>query len=162
MAAYKILIVEDDRNLQDTLAYNLRHEQYDVVQASDGLEAVEIARKEKPDLMILDLMLPEQSGLEVCRILRKEMTTPILMLTARSEEVDKIIGLEVGADDYMTKPFSIRELIARVRAMLRRTEMNISETAKTTKVIQLDNLTIDTEKHQAILNGKELEMSPKE
>ena len=162
MATYKILVVEDDRNLQDTLAYNLKHEHYNVILASDGVEAIETARKEKPDLMILDLMLPEQSGLEVCRILRKEMTLPILMLTARSEEVDKIIGLEIGADDYMTKPFSIRELIARVRAMLRRAEMNVTDTADTAEVITIDTLKIDTKKHQAVLDGKELDMSPKE
>src|SRR3990172_1487467 len=116
----KILIVEDDRNLSDTIKYNLHKEGYELATAADGAQALEIARREKPDLIILDVMLPEVSGLEVCRILRKEMTTPILMLTARVEETDKIVGLEIGADDYMTKPFSLRELIARVRAMLRR------------------------------------------
>ena len=119
----KILIVEDDRNLLDTLKYNLGKEGYDVVTAEDGAEALDIARKEKPDLIILDIMLPKMSGFEVCRILRKEMSVPILMLTAKVDETDKIVGLEIGADDYMTKPFSLRELLARVRAMLRRAKM---------------------------------------
>ena len=116
----KVLIVEDDPNLLETLKYNLKKESYDVVTAIDGEQALEVARKEKPDLIILDIMLPKLSGFEVCRILRKEMTAPILMLTAKADETDKIVGLEIGADDYVTKPFSMRELIARVRAMLRR------------------------------------------
>ena len=123
MADNKILIVEDDANLLETLKYNLRKEGYDVVTASDGEQALEVARREKPDLLILDIMLPKINGFEVCRILRKEMTVPILMLTAKADETDKIVGLEIGADDYMTKPFSMRELLARVRAMLRRTKM---------------------------------------
>ncbi|MBN2240709.1 MAG: response regulator transcription factor [Dehalococcoidales bacterium] len=162
MPANKVLIIEDDRNLLDTLAYNLRREQYTVITSSDGLEAVELARSEKPDLMVLDIMLPGQSGLEVCRIVRKEMTLPILMLTAKNEEVDKIIGLEIGADDYMTKPFSMRELIARIRAMLRRLEMSSIQKPGTEKIIIIDNLEIDTERHRATLTGVELELSPKE
>ena len=120
----KILIVEDDRNLLATLRYNLLKESYDVITAVDGTKAVEIARSEKPALIILDVMLPELNGFEVCRILRKEMTAPILMLTAKTEEIDKIVGLEIGADDYMTKPFSMRELLARLKAMLRRVDMS--------------------------------------
>ena len=123
MADNKILVVEDDPNLLETLKYNLRKEGYDVVTASDGEQAIAVARREKPDLIILDIMLPKMNGFEVCRILRKEMTVPILMLTAKADETDKIVGLEIGADDYMTKPFSMRELLARVRAMLRRTKM---------------------------------------
>src|SRR4030043_146976 len=123
MADNKVLIVEDDANLLETLKYNLRKEGYDVVTANNGEQAIEIAWKEKPDLIILDIMLPKMNGFEVCRILRKEMTVPILMLTAKADETDKIVGLEIGADDYMTKPFSMRELLARVRAMLRRTKM---------------------------------------
>src|SRR3972149_4184671 len=116
----KILIVEDDQNLLDTLKYNLLKEGYEVVTAVDGAEALYVARREKPNLIILDVMLPKVSGFEVCRILRKEMTVPILMLTAKTEETDKIVGLEIGADDYMTKPFSLRELLARVGALLPR------------------------------------------
>ena len=112
MAGSRILIVEDDHNLLTTLEYNLLKEGYQVITTVDGAQALEITRNERPDLIILDLMLPKLSGFEVCRILRKEMTVPILMLTARTEEVDKIVGLEIGADDYMTKPFSMRELLS--------------------------------------------------
>jgi DNA-binding response OmpR family regulator len=162
MSDKKILIVEDDRNLLDTLAYNVKKEGYDVVTSINGEEAVESARKENPDLIVLDLMLPGLNGLEVCRILRKEMTVPILMLTARNEEVDKIIGLEVGADDYMTKPFSMRELIARIRAMLRRAGMTITQPDSVDKTITIGTLEIDTERHRMTVSSKELELSPKE
>jgi two-component system OmpR family response regulator len=158
----KILVVEDDRNLLDTLQYNLRREGYEVITSADGENAVEAARRETPDLIVLDIMLPKLSGLEVCRILRKEMTVPILMLTARDEEVDKIVGLEIGADDYMTKPFSMRELLARIRAMLRRSEMMVPQPADSTGVIKIGKLTIETERHQVTLGDKELDLSPKE
>jgi two-component system OmpR family response regulator len=157
----KILVVEDDRNLLDTLKYNLRKEGYNAVAAIDGAEALDVARREKPDLIILDIMLPKLSGFEVCRILRKEMTVPILMLTAKTEEVDKIVGLEIGADDYMTKPFSMRELLARLGAMLRRTEMAI-QPAWGEKVLRIADLEIDIARHKAFLGGTALELSPKE
>jgi DNA-binding response OmpR family regulator len=162
MSDKKILIVEDDRNLLDTLVYNVKKEGYDVVTSINGEEAVESARKENPDLIILDIMLPKLNGLEVCRILRKEMTVPILMLTARNEEVDKIIGLEVGADDYMTKPFSMRELIARIRATLRRAGMTVAQPDSVEKTIKIGTLEVDTERHRITVSGKELELSPKE
>jgi DNA-binding response OmpR family regulator len=162
MSDKKILIVEDDRNLLDTLVYNVKKEGYDVVTSINGEEAVESARKENPDLIILDIMLPKLNGLEVCRILRKEMTVPILMLTARNEEVDKIIGLEVGADDYMTKPFSMRELIARIRAILRRADMTVAQPDSVEKTIKIGTLEVDTERHRITVSGKELELSPKE
>jgi DNA-binding response OmpR family regulator len=115
-----ILLVEDDEVLQQTLAFNLKKEGYTVATATDGVTALEMARKGLPNLIILDLMLPELDGLSLCRILRREMEAPIIILTARSGEVDKIIGLESGADDYITKPFSLGEFLARVRAALRR------------------------------------------
>ena len=118
--AIAILIVEDDETLQETLAYNLEREGYRVASAKDGPGGLELAREQQPDLVILDVMLPELDGLSVCRILRREMDVPIIMLTARSSEVDKIIGLDSGADDYITKPFSLGEFLARVRAALRR------------------------------------------
>jgi len=157
----KILIVEDDRNLLDSLRYNLRKEGYSVVTAVDGAEALEVARREKPDLIILDIMLPKLSGFEVCRILRKEMTTPILMLTAKDEEIDKVVGLEIGADDYMTKPFSMRELLARVGAMLRRSEMAVGP-AVAAEVLIIGDLEIDVARHRASLGGTTLELTPKE
>ena len=162
MAIDKIVIVEDDPNLLATLKYNLQKERYDVVTAVDGAEAVETARKEKPDLIILDVMLPIMNGFEVCRILRKDMTVPILMLTAKAEETDKIVGLEIGADDYMTKPFSMRELLARMRAMLRRTRMTIPELTDETAILSIKDLEIDPARHRASLRKTALNLTPKE
>jgi two-component system OmpR family response regulator len=155
----KILVVEDDANLLETVRYNLLKEGYETVTAIDGEQAVDAARREKPDLIILDIMLPKLNGFEVCRILRKEMTVPILMLTAKADETDKIIGLEIGADDYMTKPFSMRELIARVHAMLRRAKISVSPTPQSIKIGALE---IDTSRHMASISGASLELSPKE
>lgn len=162
MAGSKILVVEDDQNLLDVLEYNLKQEGYQVVKATDGVQALETARSSNPDLIILDVMLPKLSGFEVCRILRKETTVPILMLTAKSEEVDKIVGLEIGADDYVTKPFSMRELLARIRAMLRRTEMAEQKPLGKETVYRVGNLEINTGRRQATLDGKVLELAPKE
>ena len=162
MVAAKVLIVEDDANLLAALKYNLEREGYEVATAVDGIEAVEIARKWKMGLIILDVMLPKLSGFEVCRILRKEMTVPILMLTARDEEVDKIVGLEIGADDYVTKPFSMRELLARIRAMLRRDEMARIQLNGEEETLKINDLEIDSERHQVLLRGTALELSPKE
>jgi two-component system OmpR family response regulator len=162
MATTRILVVEDDPNLLATLRYNLLKEGYDVVTAVDGIEALEVARREGPGLIVLDVMLPKMSGFEVCRILRGEMTVPILMLTAKSEEVDKIVGLEIGADDYMTKPFSMRELLARIRAMLRRAEMARLQPVSEEPALKIGDLEIDTARHRAFLKGSALELSPKE
>jgi len=160
--AAKILIVEDDLNLLSTLKYNFVKEGYEVITAVDGSGALETARREKPELIILDVMLPGLSGFEVCRILRKETNVPILMLTARVEEVDKIVGLEIGADDYVTKPFSMRELLARIRAMLRRAEMTKLEPGLKPKPLKIGGLEIDSARHRALLRGTTLELSPKE
>ena len=165
MTGSKILIVEDDRTLLDVLKYNLTKEGYSLVAAIDGIQALELARSEKPDLIILDIMLPKLGGFEVCRVLRKEMTVPILMLTAKVDETDKVVGLEIGADDYMTKPFSLRELVARIRAMLRRAEMLKQETLSKETIspaIQIADLTIDFARHQAFLGGSVLHLSPRE
>jgi two-component system OmpR family response regulator len=133
-----------------------------VATAADGAEAVETARRERPDLIVLDIMLPVLSGFEVCRILRNEMVVPILMLTAKVEEMDKIVGLEIGADDYMTKPFSMRELLARVRAMLRRAKMSGPAPVEDLDVIRINQLEIDPARHKALLNGAALTLTPKE
>jgi two-component system OmpR family response regulator len=162
MAGSKILIVEDEPNLLATLKYNLIKEGYSVVTADDGARAVEIAQSQKPDLIILDLMLPVLSGFEVCRILRKDMSVPIMMLTAKTEEVDKIVGLEIGADDYMTKPFSMRELLARLRAMLRRAGMAGPQQAEKPALLKIGDLEIDTGRHQALLRSMPLDLTPKE
>ncbi len=119
----KVLVVEDERNLRETLTYNLHREGYQALGVGDGRAAIEAARRERPDLILLDLMLPEIDGFEVCRTVRGEMSTPILILTARDSEVDTVLGLELGADDYVTKPFALRPLLARVKALLRRAEM---------------------------------------
>jgi len=163
MVGSKVLVVEDDRTLLEVLQYNLTKEGYDVLTASDGAKGLETARSHKPDLVILDVMLPKIDGYEVCRILRKEMTVPILILTARTEETDRVVGLEVGADDYVTKPFSMRELMARVRAMLRRIEMMKRE-ADTASVassssFKIGEFEIDIARHKVFHGGVAVELS---
>ncbi|MBE9478142.1 MAG: response regulator transcription factor [Chloroflexi bacterium] len=161
MACGRILIVEDDATLLEVLKYNLAREDHDVITAVDGAQALEQARKEQPDLIILDIMLPKLNGLEVCRILRKEMTVPILMLTARDEEIDKVVGLEIGGDDYMTKPFSMRELLARTRAMLRRAEMTKAKPPDRDAPIRVNDLEIDTARRRASVGRSVLDLTPK-
>lgn len=167
MASEKVLIVEDDKTMLGVLKYNLFKEGYDVITAVDGVQAVEVARSEKPELIVLDIMLPKLDGLEVCRILRKEMTVPILMLTAKTEEIDKVVGLEIGADDYVIKPFSMRELLARVRAMLRRAGMMKHEASSIGKEaapssIKIGDLEIDLARYQVSLGGSILDLTLKE
>ena len=155
----KVLVAEDDRTLQDVLRFNLSKEGYSVIQAFSGTEALKQARQSRPDLILLDIMLPELSGLEVCRILRQETRVPILLLTAKSDEVDKVVGLEMGADDYITKPFGMKELLARLRAHLRRTEM---KTDAPSALLKLAGLSIDIPRHQVSKDGKPLILTPKE
>lgn len=141
----KVLLAEDDRTLQDVLCFNLVKEGHGVIQAFSGSEALSQARKEHPDLILLDIMLPELSGLEVCRILRLETSAPIILLTAKGDEIDKVVGFEMGADDYLTKPFSMQELLARVRAHLRRMQMVTSDGEAP---IHAAGLVIDIPRHQ--------------
>ena len=155
----KILIVEDDPNLLEALKYNVSKEGYDTVTAIDGVQALEVARTNKPDLIVLDIMLPKMSGFEVCRILRKEMSVPILILTARDDEVDKVVGLDFGADDYMTKPFGMRELLARIRAMLRRVEI---QTAIPETPLKFGDIEVDIDHHVITKAGNILSLTPKE
>ncbi len=163
-----VLVVEDEPSLQDTLTYNLKKEGYAVEAVGDGRSALEAARRLKPDLIVLDIMLPKLDGFEVARILRKEMTTAILMLTARDDEIDRVVGLEVGADDYLTKPFSMRELLARVKAQLRRTRMLREEMEKTNasapphETLTFDNLVINLTRREVTLNDQPLQLKPKE
>jgi DNA-binding response OmpR family regulator len=163
----KILIIEDDTALRETLKYNLSHQDYSVEAVGDGLLGLEKARKIHPDLVLLDLMLPGLDGIEVCRLLRQEMNIPILILTARDDEIDRVIGLEIGADDYITKPFSMRELMARVKAHLRRErlirEQVGTEQAVTTQgVLTINNLSLDLGRREVLLNGDPLALKPKE
>lgn len=165
-----ILVVEDEISLQETLAYNLEKQGYVVHTAATGGQALEVAREIKPDLILLDIMLPEMDGFEVCRTLRQEMNTPILMLTARDDEIDRVVGLEVGADDYLTKPFSMRELLARVKAMLRRVRLikedasarSAQDTLLTNDSMVFGNLEINPVRREILLNGKPLAVKPKE
>jgi len=157
-----ILVVDDNQENLELLQAYLEDIDCRTVPARDGLQAMEIIADSPPDLILLDVMMPKMSGFEVCRILRKETNVPILVLTAKAEEVDKIVGLEIGADDYMTKPFSMRELLARIRAMLRRAEMAKLETQLKPEPLKIGNLEIDSARHRASLRGRELELSPKE
>ncbi len=162
MAANKILVVEDEATLREMLQFNLEKEGYSVITAGDGVTALKLARSEHPDLIVLDIMLPELDGFEVCRILRREMTVPILMLTAKEDEIDRVLGLELGADDYMTKPFSMRELKARVKAMLRRMSMLQPPSEATIDIISAEDLTIDLNRHRVSIKGAVVEMKPRE
>jgi len=169
----KVLVVEDEPTLLETLEYNLNRQGYDVKTAADGNTALDVARSEKPDLIVLDVMLPGMDGLDVCRILRQEMSVPIIMLTARADEVDKVVGLEVGADDYLTKPFSMRELMARVKAMLRRVRMDQEHVAtqesdvdkdrvRGSEQLIFDNLLIDLTRREVKFREEVIHLKPKE
>ncbi|MBI4201611.1 MAG: response regulator transcription factor [Chloroflexi bacterium] len=163
MASPTVLVIEDEENLLQALRYNLSREGYQVTTAQDGERGLETARSIRPDLVILDVMLPRMDGFDVCRILRKESTVPILMLTARDEEIDRVVGLELGADDYVPKPFSMRELMARVKAMLRRSRMAPEALANDLpKVLRSGDLEIDLTSHIARLDNQTLDLKPKE
>ncbi|HHX41911.1 MAG TPA: response regulator transcription factor [Armatimonadetes bacterium] len=155
----KVLIIEDEQAIADSVAYSLAKEGFEVRTATDGAEGLALAEAEKPDLLILDLLLPGMSGLDVCRTLRRTSSVPIIMLTARGEEVDRVVGLEVGADDYVTKPFSMRELIARVRAVLRRVQI---ELAPSDGILRSGDLEIDTRQHLVHRRGQPLRLALKE
>jgi len=163
-----ILVVEDEPALRDTLSYNLKKDGFTVEAVGDGRSAIESARQLNPNLIILDIMLPELDGLEVARIIRKEMTVPILMLTARDDEIDRVVGLEVGADDYLTKPFSMRELMARVKAQLRRTRLLQEELgkkgtdAKQQAALSFGNLIINLTRREVTLYNDPIKLKPKE
>lgn len=157
----KILVVDDEQPIADILKFNLEKEGYEVIVAHDGEKAIELAKGENPDLILLDIMLPKKDGNEVCREIRKTHTMPIIMLTAKDSEIDKVLGLELGADDYVTKPFSNRELIARVKANLRRQHLPV-EATKTTEDINIDNLTIHPEAYSVSKNGEPLDLTHRE
>jgi two-component system OmpR family response regulator len=165
--ACRILVVEDDPTLLETLEYNLSHQGYEVLTMTDGAGALEMARQERPDLIVLDLMLPGLDGLEVCRILRQETIVPVLILTARAAQVDKVIGLELAADDYIVKPFSMRGFLARVKALLRRADfiradLNAQEGERDASRISLPDLTIDQVRCEVLYKGQPLRLKPKE
>lgn len=165
-----ILIVDDEKTIVDMLVYNLQKEGYNTLEANDGETAVSIALKEKPNLVLLDIMLPKMDGLAVCKKIRQSLNIPILMLSAKDEEIDKILGLELGADDYITKPFSVRELMARVKANLRKAEVSNKaslEESKTnvkteTNVITVGDLSLDLNKFEVRVRGEIMDLTLRE
>lgn len=164
----KILVVEDEPTLQETIAYNLKKQGYEVTVVGDGHDALDAARSVDPDLLLLDLMLPGIDGIEITRILRREMNVPIIMLTARDEEIDRVLGLEMGADDYLTKPFSMRELMARVKSQLRRSRLHQEELERhgdketPQETLAFGKLVINTTRHEVTLAGEVISLKPKE
>jgi DNA-binding response OmpR family regulator len=158
--ARTILVVDDEPTLRETLVDALEAEGFRVVAAADGREALAVFREERPDLVLLDLMLPELSGVEVCRIIRSESSVPIVMLTAKDSELDKVVGLELGADDYVTKPFSLRELSARIRALFRRSEQVVAVEAAPASV-DLGRVQVDLAGHRLLRDGVALPLKPK-
>ena len=159
MPAKKILVVDDEPLITESLEYSLKQEGFEVAVAHDGHQAIEITRQESPDLIVLDIMLPGMDGWETCRRLRQESTVPIIMLTARGQEIDRVLGLEMGADDYLAKPFSFRELLARMRAIFRR--MAFEEAPKATQ-IQIGDVLLDVDAHKVYKKGQELALTQKE
>lgn len=158
----KILVVDDEQPIADILKFNLEKEGYEVVCAYDGDEAVELAETESPDLVLLDIMLPNKDGNEVCREIRRTQQMPIIMLTAKDAEIDKVLGLELGADDYVTKPFSNREVVARVKANLRRQETLADDSVKATKDIHIGQLTIHPDAYAVTRYGEQLDLTHRE
>ena len=159
----KILIIEDEDNIRELVTYNLKSNGYIPLEAADGIAGITKVYKDKPDLILLDIMLPGKDGYEICRELRSEgNNTPIIMLTAKSEEIDKVLGLEFGADDYISKPFGVRELLARIKAVLRRFESNTIKVEGDSEIIQAGSITIDSDKHRVSVDGMELELTYKE
>lgn len=160
-----ILVVEDDGTLRELLKYNLQKEGYGVLVAKDGGEALDMYHKHQPHLVILDIMLPVMDGTQVCRIIRAKSSTPIIMLTAKTEEIDKVVGLELGADDYITKPFSVRELVARIKAILRRSESGksvVDTPAGVDDLLKAGDISIDLTRHIVSCRGSGVELNPKE
>lgn len=167
MTTKKILIIEDEPNIRELVLYNLKTNGYDGISAEDGIMGITMVHREKPDLILLDIMLPEKNGFEICKELRDEgNNTPIIMMTAKTEESDKVTGLECGADDYISKPFGIREMMARIKAVLRRYEMTTadgSETANTSDtIITVGDLSINVERHEVTVGTREVDLTLKE
>jgi len=156
---YRILVVDDEPAVSDLLAYNLQKAHYEVIVAADGREALRLSRERSPDLILLDLMIPEVDGLDVCRELRKTSDVPIIMITARGEEIDRVVGLELGADDYVTKPFSVRELMARIKAVIRRTESNDKNRTPITMLHGPGNIQMDMDARMVFVGDINLNLT---
>ena len=162
MEAKKVLIIEDEKPISDIVKFNLTKEGFETEAAYDGGDGLELALKNDPDLVLLDVMLPTMDGFEICKRIREKSNVPIIILTAKEEEVDKVLGLELGADDYITKPFGLRELIARVKANIRRTGMSDIVGAEPSNVKDFGSITIDTNRYEARKNGVALELTLRE
>ena len=160
--AGRVLVVEDDDGIRDMLRYNLASAGYSVQEAADGASGLRAARTSSPDLILLDLMLPGMSGLDFCRAIRKSSRVPIIMLTARDAEVDKIVGLELGADDYITKPFSVREVIARINSVIRRAQPEPAEPRRTPELETIGSFTIDRAARRVLVGGREVRLAARE
>ena len=166
----KVLIVDDEQAIRDVLVYNLKKEGYETIEAADGAEAVNMALEERPDLMLLDIMLPKLDGLSVCKRVKNQLNIPILMLTAKDNEVDKIVGLELGADDYITKPFSVRELMARVKANLRKYEITTNvggqeqepSEEKRQNIIKVNDIELDLDRFEVRVRGEIIDLTLRE
>ncbi|MGE5209945.1 MAG: response regulator [Acidobacteriota bacterium] len=165
MSEATVLVVEDEASFVEALTIGLRREGFDVIVATDGVQALDLFDEVQPDIVLLDVMLPKISGIDVCRQLRKKTQVPIIMVTAKGAEIDTVVGLEVGADDYVTKPYRLRELVARMRAVLRRTDQagsGVSVAAPVPGVVQVGDVSLDPEEHRVSLNGEELTLPLKE
>ncbi|MDR2356428.1 MAG: response regulator transcription factor [Clostridiales Family XIII bacterium] len=162
MDAKKVLIVEDEKSISDIIQFNLKKEGFEVDTAYDGESGLDKALNAKPDLILLDVMLPGIDGFAICKKVRESSSVPILMLTAKEEEVDKVLGLELGADDYITKPFGMRELIARIKANFRRLDLDDNEKGDPANILECGNLSIDTNRYEARKNGEPLELTLRE
>ncbi len=159
----RILLVDDERAIVESLRYALEKEGYDVLEAAEGSEALDLARTRAPDLILLDIMLPGMSGFEVCRVLRQESAVPILMLTARADEPDRVVGLDLGADDYITKPFSMREVLARIRAALRRSQASVAGAARESdEVVRAGDITMDLPRHEITVHDQPVSLPPRQ
>ena len=156
---HKILVVDDEEKLREMVRNYLTNDGFIVIEAADGAEAIELHQKERPDLVVLDWMMPGVNGLDVCKSIRQLGNTPVIMLTAKTEEVDKLLGLELGADDYMTKPFSLRELVARVKAVLRRT---LAGTPARDEIIKIKEMEVDMEGREVRVKNKKIDLTPTE
>lgn len=154
-----ILVVDDEQAVTDLLSYNLRKANYNVLTADDGLEALRVAHESQPDLILLDVMIPQMDGMDVCREIRKTSEVPVIMITARGEEVDRVVGLELGADDYVCKPFSVRELMARIKAVLRRNNSHVSSKQEPVELKGPGDLVINLGNRQTFLSGSPLALT---
>ncbi len=162
MQRFKALVVDDDSNVREIIRIFFKQQQIDIIEADEGMLAIELVEKELPDVIILDVMMPNMDGFEVCREIRKKFDIPIIMLTAKTEEFDRVLGLELGADDYVTKPFSPRELVARIKAIFRRMQPKPVSENTGINSITFENLTIHIDRREVIVNGEKVTLRPKE